>query len=113
MLCVHDSFAVLAPHAFDFHVVNREQLAMMYDEMFKDGGPLALLRRYNNNIGDLTPCSAFMARFGSRYLRPPGRNSHGARSTIFAILDCSIPTIPIANTFAIAWRARSWKHRLV
>jgi DNA-directed RNA polymerase len=51
-LCVHDSFAVLAPHAWDFQVANREQLAMMYDEMFKQGGPLALLRRHNNDIGD-------------------------------------------------------------
>jgi DNA-directed RNA polymerase len=51
-LCVHDSFAVLAPHAFDFHVANRDQLAMMYGEMFKQGGPLALLRRHNNDIGD-------------------------------------------------------------
>jgi DNA-directed RNA polymerase len=72
-LCVHDSFAVLAPHAWDFHVVNREQLAMMYDEMFKQGGPLALLRRHNNDIGDPPP--------------PPGK--HQLSQTCLAEYACS------------------------
>jgi DNA-directed RNA polymerase len=41
VLCVHDCFAVLAPHAEQFHITNREELALMYDEIFHNGGPFA------------------------------------------------------------------------
>ena len=54
-LCVHDCFAVLAPHAEQFHITNREELALMYDEMFQDGGPLVQLRRQNGDVGDAPP----------------------------------------------------------
>jgi hypothetical protein len=56
-LCVHDSFAVLAPHAEQFHITNREELALMYHEMFEQGGPLALLRQHNDEIDDAPPPS--------------------------------------------------------
>jgi DNA-directed RNA polymerase, mitochondrial len=54
-LCVHDCFAVRAPHATQFHITNREELALMYEKMFEEGGPLALLRARNGNIGDPPP----------------------------------------------------------
>jgi DNA-directed RNA polymerase len=47
-LCVHDSFAVLAPHVEQFHISNREELALMYNELFEHGGPLALLQHCNS-----------------------------------------------------------------
>ena len=52
---MHDCFAILAPHAEQFHISNREDLALMYDEMFQHGGPLALLRKQNANIGGPPP----------------------------------------------------------
>ena len=53
-LCVHDAYAVLAAHAEQFHITNREELIMMYDEMFQDGGPLSLLGRQNGGYIDTT-----------------------------------------------------------
>jgi hypothetical protein len=43
-LCVHDCFAVLAPHAELFHRSNRSELALMYDGIFEAGGPFAQWR---------------------------------------------------------------------
>jgi hypothetical protein len=54
MLGVHDSYSVLAPHATQFHITNREELVLMYQEIFDAGGLLEQLCRYNN-ISGLTP----------------------------------------------------------
>jgi DNA-directed RNA polymerase len=54
-LCVHDSYAVLAPHAEQFHITNRQELWAMYYEMWERGGPLALLCEQNGNIGAPPP----------------------------------------------------------
>jgi len=53
--CVHDSYSVLAPHAEQFHITNRQELWAMYYEMWERGGPLALLREQNGNIGAEPP----------------------------------------------------------
>ncbi len=54
-LPVHDSYSVLAPHAEQFHITNRQELWAMYYEMWERGGPLALLREQNGNVGDEPP----------------------------------------------------------
>jgi hypothetical protein len=60
MLCVHDSFSVLAPHVGQFHITNRSELALMYAALHERGGPLALLREQNGNIGHAPPpCGKF------------------------------------------------------
>jgi DNA-dependent RNA polymerase len=43
-LCVHDCFAVPAPHAELFHRSNRSELALMYNRIFEAGGPFAQWR---------------------------------------------------------------------
>jgi hypothetical protein len=59
VLCVHDAFAVLAAHAEQFHITNREELALMYNEMFERGGPLELLRQQNRGAAPAPPVGSF------------------------------------------------------
>jgi DNA-directed RNA polymerase len=54
-LCVHDCFAPRAAHAEQFHITNRQELWAMYHEMWERGGPLAILREQNGNIGTEPP----------------------------------------------------------
>jgi hypothetical protein len=54
-LCLHDCFAPPAGHAEQFHITNRQELWAMYYEMGERGGPLAILREQNGNIGAEPP----------------------------------------------------------
>jgi DNA-dependent RNA polymerase len=55
VLCVHDAYAVLAAHVEQLHIANREELVLMYNEMFERGGPLELLRQQNGGVGEPPP----------------------------------------------------------
>jgi DNA-dependent RNA polymerase len=60
-LCVHDCFAVLAPHAEQFHITNREELALMYTKCFRTAA------RWSNCVGR-TAMSGTLLRQSARLI---------------------------------------------